>query len=60
MEKPLHSQSFLGEYLVISKSTFVSGCPQTPVSPLQCYVINNKSFISSFKDSQPFPLARVL
>ena len=55
------SWSFSDEYLVIFTSIFVSGCLQMPVSPLQCYVINNKppTSISSSQDYQPFPLARV-
>ena len=51
--------SFLGKYLVTSTNTFLSGCIQTPVSPLQCHANNNKSFTPSAQDSQPFPLARV-
>ena len=62
MVVPFCIQSFLAfsyEYRVIFTSTFVSGCLQTPVSPLQCYAINNTFFISYFQDSQLFPLARV-
>ena len=36
--------SFPGEHLVISSSTFVSSCLQTPVSPLQRSATNNKLF----------------
>ena len=53
MGKPTRSQSFLGEYLVIFTSTFVSGCLQTPVSPLQCYATNNKPSYNIFKTLRP-------
>ena len=51
---------FPGEYLVISTSSSVSRCLQTPVSPLQCDAVYDTSFTSFLQDSQPSPLARVL